>query len=115
MSDFLLLLDPRECPACRHKSVAGQGSSRHCSNCGKFLFFEPFNFVKYEADTGWREYWVWCGEEGWKHRDHLFDDNSKALHRTYKMPELDADYGTQSYLDRKMSQAGPRVKFRKRK
>lgn len=64
------------------------------------LFQNGNDFAKYEADTGWREYWVWTGnQEGWKHRSQVFEPT--PLNRIYTPPKLDADYGTPEFIQRK--------------
>lgn len=101
MSEYLLLTDFGKCPKCRrdHRIVFWPSV---CRNCGMMLFQVSNNFVQYEVDTSWREYWVWTGRaEGWKHRSAILDPNAKPLSRIYIAPKLDDDYGTEAYNERK--------------
>ena len=70
MSDLLLLDSKVHCPACHHKAVSAGG---HCNQCGVRLFFHVVNFKRYESDGGIPNYWLWNGELGWLHRDHLIN------------------------------------------
>lgn len=109
MSDYLLLTHKVECPACRRHSVP-KYLPGVCRTCGMRLFDASNGFKRFEEETGWREYWVWCGyEEGWKHRSQVF--NPEPLHRVYKAPELESDYGTEQFQNRKLKEASSRVHF----
>ena len=111
MSEYLLLTDRSICPSCRRKSApSGYGQ---CRSCGMMLFDNHNDFKKYEDETGWREYWVFGKIHGWRHRSHLFDENSKPLTRKYEIPKLDDDYGTQDYVNRQMANAPDQIEKRK--
>ena len=71
-----------------------------------WLFDANDNFQKFEADTGWREFWIWSGHEtGWKHRSHYVDNDGnlrvkhKAFERVQIEEKLPSNYGTQSFVD----------------
>ena len=105
MSKYILLLDPKCCPACHRPTVPSHLPGR-CLACGKHLFLAEHNFKRFQDETGWREYWVYTGKlEGWKHSTHLNDPQAKALEREYHAPELPSNYGTQEYLDQKIARA----------
>lgn len=107
MSEYLLLKDKSKCPKCQSKGVRELPGA--CRNCGIKLFKATDQIINFEADTGWREYWVYTTVNGWMHRTHLLDERGKfikrkpkALEREYNEPELDSDYGTQEYQNRKI-------------
>lgn len=78
------------------------------------MLFESFNnFKQYEADTGWREYWVFDRTHGWRHRSHLFDESAKPLNRVYEIPKLDSDYGTPEYSKRQIEKSPERTELKK--
>ena len=116
MSNYILLTDPKECPACR-KPFVPSNMPGECRNCGKMLFKHEHNFRKYESDTGWREYYVWTGKiEGWKHRSQILSaETSKpiesiALEREYKAPKLEDDYGTPDMIKRRLENSRVELK-----
>lgn len=118
MSNYILLKDQTCCPKCRTQAVPKVLPAR-CRCCGMMLFTIFHDFEKYERFEGWREYWVWTGiEEGWKHRTQLLDEHGKplkqsqALEREYKAPKLDDDYGTESYIERKIQESRIELKQR---
>jgi hypothetical protein len=105
MSDFILLKDPSTCPACKSNTAPASLPGK-CSNCGKQLFKFTDAIKKFEQETGLMEYWVWTGSEhGWKHRSHLVDQSSKALTRSYEIPKLPDDYGTDTYQARRIRES----------
>ena len=109
MSDYLLLTDKTKCPKCYIKCVPSSLPAR-CGNCGMRLFKAADSIKWFEADTGWREYWVWCGkQEGWKHRTQVFDPN--PLVRKQKFQELDSDYGTEAYIHKQVDNS--RIELKK--
>ena len=85
------------------------------------LFQSGNDLAKYEADTGWREYWVWTGKaKGWIHRSHLFSvDDSKPLEilsplsRNVPIPALDSDYGTPGYAKRQLENSPERQELKR--
>jgi predicted amidophosphoribosyltransferase len=100
MSDYLLLTDKKQCPKCQ-RNYAPAYLPGQCRNCGMQLFSVTDNFVAFEEETGWREYWVWTGmAKGWKHRTQVFAE--RALSRVVEEEKLDADYGSQDYINRKI-------------
>ena len=70
MSDYLLLTNHFECPACRrpHNITHGYGE---CRKCGEMLFNHIHQWEKYAEETGWRELWVFTKENGWMHYTQL--------------------------------------------
>ena len=76
------------------------------------LFTHGNNLSGYEAETGWREYWVWTGNsEGWKHRTQIFDP--QPLNRVYEITKLDDDYGTPEYQKRQLENSPERKELKK--
>ena len=80
MSDYILLKQPDHCPICAY-NIKNRSLPSCCPNCGIMLFKSYHDFEKYETETGWREYWVYFGEEGWKHRTHILDFDGKPVQR----------------------------------
>jgi hypothetical protein len=103
MSNYILLLDKTICPNCHHATVPSHLPGQ-CRHCGKHLFLATHDFQQFQADTGWREYWVYTGE-GWKHSTHINTPNAVALEREYHAPELPSNYGTQEFLNEKIANA----------
>ena len=104
MSKYILLRDRNHCPACQRPAVPNSIPAK-CRSCGMQLFKFTDNLTKWEAETGWREYWVWTGSEfGWKHRSHVMGEGAKALTRSYEIPKLPDDYGTPEYQTRRLNE-----------
>ena len=99
MSEYLLLKNIKQCPKCQRESAPTYLPGQ-CRNCGMQLFANTDNIKRFEHDTGWREYWVYTPDKGWMHRTQIFGE--RPLERFYKEEELDADYGTQEYQNRKI-------------
>ena len=76
MSDLILLKDASLCPVCAHQV---KRFPSHCRNCGEMLFMGADNFELYEKETALREYWVYHGQDGWKHRTHILDFDGKPV------------------------------------
>ena len=123
--NYILLTNPKECPACRHEAAPTYLPGK-CHNCKMQLFKWEDCFRKFEDETGWREYYVFTGKDfGWKHRTHLFsvEDSkpveAKALEREYVAPKLEDDYGTPQFIERKKKESRKELvaelKKRKRK
>ena len=73
------------------------------------LFKSSNNFPQYEADTGWREYWVWTGIiEGWKHRTQVFDP--APLIRVFSPEKLPANYGTEEFQKQRIAESQSELK-----
>lgn len=112
MNDLLLLKDNNKCPKC-HRQSAPKYLPGQCRNCGMQLFADTDQFKKFEQETGWREYWVWTNDKGWMHRTQVFDE--RALNRELENEVLDDDYGTESYLNRKIDDSRMELKAALRK
>ncbi len=87
---YLLLQDPKVCPACHFKTYPRH--FRECS-CGVMLFLRPIDFEKYEADGGLANYWCLHKQYGWQHRDHLMIKDAAIQIREWKGEELPENYG----------------------
>jgi threonine synthase len=107
MSDLILLKEPLQCPSCRRNAAPALLPAR-CRNCGMMLFKASDNFKKFEDETGWREYFIFFTETGWKHRSHVYTtecievQRETVLDRTYKPPELPSNYGTEEFIKDKL-------------
>ena len=80
MSDLILLKQKSRCPVCA-ADIYSLHLPTNCRNCGILLFYGHQDFEKYEQQTGWREYWVFFREGGWKHRTHILDFDGKPINR----------------------------------
>lgn len=100
MSKYLLLRDRNQCPACRTPN-APKILPSVCRCCEMRLFKATDAILRWEEDTGWREYWVWTGEaKGWMHRTQVF--NEMALEREYRAEKRPDNYGTKEFLQEKV-------------
>jgi hypothetical protein len=99
---YLLLTNPNECPKCRTQAVP-KSLPAQCRACGMHLFKSTDAINRWIEETGWREFWVYCGKDyGWKHSTML--DETKPLERDHYKPEkLPDNYGTTEYLNEKIA------------
>lgn len=114
--NYLLLTDKNNCPACRHNNCVTSLPSR-CRHCGMWLFLAENNMKRFEEQTGWREYWVWTGnQEGWKHRSHIMSE-SKPLERELNLEKLPDNYGTPEFHKQRLADSRKELKaeLKKRK
>lgn len=78
MSDLLLLKEKHNCPICG-RDIKNLHLPTNCRTCGMLLFYGYQDFEKYDKETGWREYYVYFQDGGWKHRTHIFDFDGKPV------------------------------------
>ena len=108
MKDYLLLTDRNECPKCR-KLAAPKQLPALCRWCGMHLFKSTDALLKFEEDTGWREYWVWTGfQEGWKHRTQVFSPAPNS--RIPNIEKLPDNYGTEAFIQQKIADSRKELK-----
>jgi hypothetical protein len=110
MSKYILLTDRNVCPKCRTQAVP-KSLPALCRACGMQLFKSTDAIKTFVEQTGWREFWVYCGKDyGWKHSTQL--DDERPLERDYYKPEkLPDNYGTEEYLQQKV--ANSRIELNK--
>lgn len=101
MSDYLLLLNPHQCPVCRRPHSIPQGYGE-CRKCGILLFDNKHDFDGYAKETGWREFWVFTHDYGWKHYSQIHI-REEALSRVVKAEAGEAV--TPEYQQRKLYKA----------
>lgn len=95
---LLLLKNKAQCPKCRRQhKVPTYGQ---CRQCGMMLFDLHHDFLSYEKDQGYCEYWVWHNQNGWMHSTQI--KGPTVLDRDYKPDVLPENYGTQEYLNQKI-------------
>lgn len=72
-----LLTDPTRCPSCHSKTVSFD--THKCRTCETPLFQQNSGFMRFQAETLIRAFWVFFPNKGtfhgWVHSDHL--DNPK--------------------------------------
>ena len=100
MGKYLLLTDRNVCPKCRTqavpKSLPGQ-----CRACGMHLFKSTDATKTFVADTGIRDWWMYCGKDiGWAHSTQI--DNMQPLTRSYEIEKLPDNYGTSEFIQEKL-------------
>ena len=96
---YLLLKDRSVCPKCRTQAVPKSLPAK-CRACGMWLFKSTDAVNRFMAETGWRELWVFCGSEGWKHSTQL--DEAKPLTRDVVTEKLPDNYGTSEFIQEKL-------------
>ena len=82
---YLLLTDHKVCPSCHFKTTPPPQHFHECNNCGTLLFLRQIDFTAYEADGGFRHYWLFTKDRGWAHRDHIMEKRAAALIREQKI------------------------------
>ena len=99
--NYLLLTDPKFCPSCRRNGVPSSLPAK-CRCCDMWLFKATDSILRFEEDTGWREYWVWTGKDkGWMHSTQV--KKEMALERELRQEKLPDNYGTEEYLKQKVA------------
>lgn len=105
---YLLLKDRNVCPACRTQAVPKSLPGR-CRACGMWLFLATNDFDKFEAETGWREYWVFTTQNGWMHQTQL-KIRTEALSREVVTEKLPDNYGTPEFIQQKIQDSRKELK-----
>ena len=105
---YLLLTNIDVCPSCHYKTRPSHFS--HCRTCNTLIFHHPIDFISFEADGGFRQYYLWTKDRGWIHRDHVMMERAKAMEREENIIIPERNVGT---TPEQVAKRGGKLKIRR--